>query len=347
MRYSTFRAFEGEHYFRYALTNTTSTSYSGKVLTEDIGSLLVEFLKYDFKNDKSFGLFISKFGVNSISGICEPEYLLFEKAYYNIGVKSEIWEKERSAAVSVWSNAVRPFLVECSDDFKTALNYCINSEKKPYLENLSFNERYFVGSLAKNRPIPDLEKYNGKLTPVFEFDRKSNDLLQYAIDSKLTDIEIVKAMKKHLSISNEVYYTYDIRHVLFVEFQKLLLMDKCSIRKCENCGDFFIPTSRSNEVYCDKVYSAGKTCKQVGFYNRLMNDESMILEKEYRKAYKTKNAQKQRQSVGKSESYKKALNDKRDKWAEEGAKKLVDVKNNKMTSDEFLAWLKEPIEWRK
>ena len=63
------------------------------------------------------------------------------------------------------------------------------------------------------------------------------------------------------------------------------------IKKCENCGKFFIPSSRSDEIYCDNIYRNGKTCKQIGYENKINGDEIL---KEYRKIYKTQNARKQR-----------------------------------------------------
>ena len=41
--------------------------------------------------------------------------------------------------------------------------------------------------------------------------------------------------------------------------------EKIDIKKCENCGKYFIPTSRSDEIYCDNIYKNEKTCKELGY----------------------------------------------------------------------------------
>ncbi|MGN0171191.1 MAG: DUF6076 domain-containing protein [Acutalibacteraceae bacterium] len=63
------------------------------------------------------------------------------------------------------------------------------------------------------------------------------------------------------------------------------------ICKCENCGKYFSPSVRKIEKYCNNVFDkkSGKTCKEIG-YQRSLKD----VDKEYRTAYKTRNAYKNR-----------------------------------------------------
>ncbi len=70
-----------------------------------------------------------------------------------------------------------------------------------------------------------------------------------------------------------------------------ILKDGVIVRKCRNCGDYFIPSSRSDEIYCDKQLPNGRTCKTVGYDERVKQDQVLS---EYRKIYKTQNARKQR-----------------------------------------------------
>lgn len=61
------------------------------------------------------------------------------------------------------------------------------------------------------------------------------------------------------------------------------------IKKCENCGKYFIPASRSDEIYCNNVYNpeSGKTCKDIGYEVKLSKD---AFKSAYRTAYKTQRA---------------------------------------------------------
>lgn len=65
------------------------------------------------------------------------------------------------------------------------------------------------------------------------------------------------------------------------------------IKKCQNCKRYFVPLTRSDEIYCDSIFENGKTCKQLGYENKVKNDEILC---QYRKIYKTQNARKQRNS---------------------------------------------------
>ncbi|MCL2298949.1 MAG: DUF6076 domain-containing protein [Firmicutes bacterium] len=70
-----------------------------------------------------------------------------------------------------------------------------------------------------------------------------------------------------------------------------LLKEKKMINLCKNCGKYFLPTSRSDEIYCDNIFKNGKTCKQLGYEIKVKNDEVLNA---YRTIYKTQNARKQR-----------------------------------------------------
>lgn len=42
--------------------------------------------------------------------------------------------------------------------------------------------------------------------------------------------------------------------------RKLLIY---AIKKCKNCGKFFVPDNRVDELYCNSIYENNKTCKEV------------------------------------------------------------------------------------
>lgn len=63
------------------------------------------------------------------------------------------------------------------------------------------------------------------------------------------------------------------------------------ILRCENCQKFFIPQSRSDEKYCNFVNEDGKTCKEIGYGNKIKTND---ITKEYRRAYKNLNGKKNR-----------------------------------------------------
>lgn len=104
---------------------------------------------------------------------------------------------------------------------------------------------------------------------------------------------------------------------------------KININKCGNCGDYFLPSKRSDEVYCDKVNENNKTCKEMGYQKILESDEG---EKQYRREYKRRHA-----IASKSESpEQKEL---WEKWKKESREKKDLYKKGVITLDDFLKWI--------
>ena len=86
------------------------------------------------------------------------------------------------------------------------------------------------------------------------------------------------------------YYFWDIGDVVLFD---MIEMEKRGIelKRCQNCGKYFVPESRSDEIYCNNIFKGNRTCRQIGYENKINGDEVL---REYRKIYKTQNARKQR-----------------------------------------------------
>ena len=63
------------------------------------------------------------------------------------------------------------------------------------------------------------------------------------------------------------------------------------IKKCKNCGNYFVPLNRSDEQYCCRVQSNGKMCRELDYEEKINADTLLTI---YRTAYKTHNARKRR-----------------------------------------------------
>ena len=106
-----------------------------------------------------------------------------------------------------------------------------------------------------------------------------------------------------------------------------------TIKKCKNCGKFFTPANRIDEIYCDYEYKDGKTCKEIGYLLKV--DKSEIL-KEYRKVYKTKNAWKNRNKKTVLTAEKEF-----EKWHKTAKIMLEKAQSGKISDLEFLEWLRQ------
>lgn len=59
------------------------------------------------------------------------------------------------------------------------------------------------------------------------------------------------------------------------------------IKQCSNCERFFIPSKRSDEIYCNRIYKNGKTCKELGYSLKIADDPFKAI---FTKARKTQHA---------------------------------------------------------
>lgn len=211
--------------------------------------------------------------------------------------------------------------------------YLIDIEKKTVTKE--FNLGNFLIEL--------FEETNASQKYLIEFLLNNHaDLLYKALGNELSKmgpfkcrifsgIEIESDLKMPLEV-----YTFESYNdfILFILYRAAAL--NIQFNKCKNCGKYFVPTTKSNEIYCTRVFRNGKTCRDIGYELSVQSDE---ITKLYRNAYKTQNAKKQRNkniaNVDKLFS----------NWASEAKKMYKLCKDNKIKFDELSKWLKENQDW--
>ena len=211
--------------------------------------------------------------------------------------------------------------------------YLIDIEKKTVTKE--FNLGNFLIEL--------FEETNASQKYLIEFLLNNHaDLLYKALGNELSKmgsfecrifsgIEIESDLKMPLEI-----YTFKSYHdfILFILYRAAAL--NIQFNKCKNCGKYFVPTTKSYEIYCTRVFRNGKTCRDIGYELSVQSDE---ITKLYRNAYKTQNAKKQRNkniaNVDKLFS----------NWASEAKKMYKLCKDNKIKFDELSKWLKDNQDW--
>lgn len=130
---------------------------------------------------------------------------------------------------------------------------------------------------------------------------------------------------------HQLYESFDIASVLSFDLMNIQYYH-IQIKQCENCWKFFIPKNRSDEIYCDRIYKNGKTCKQIGYFEKEKNDP---FKKLFTAARKTQYAR-----IG----YNKHIENYRDKhynpWlkAAQEAKKKFESNND---IDGFRQWIED------
>lgn len=82
------------------------------------------------------------------------------------------------------------------------------------------------------------------------------------------------------------YSLHDVVSMLALDWINIMSL-RIPIKQCENCKKFFIPSKRSDEIYCDRIFKNGKTCKELGYSLKIADDPFKAM---FTKARKTQHA---------------------------------------------------------
>ena len=130
----------------------------------------------------------------------------------------------------------------------------------------------------------------------------------------------------------EIYEIDNFYNLLFLELY-FILQERTYLKKCKNCGKYFL-TTNSAVIYCNNVYEANKTCREIGaskvFSKNLEKDEAYSL---YRKVYKKKQAL----AKSKGGSFEIEYN----MFKYKGKDKKNAYKLKEITKKEFMDWLRK------
>ena len=129
------------------------------------------------------------------------------------------------------------------------------------------------------------------------------------------------------------YITQTLEDLLKYEVYGMSMAEK-RIKRCKNCGQYFV-VGKSNVEYCDRI-AAGETkpCNEIGksrTYEQKIakGGTAMAL---YRKAYKTHFARIRSGNMTREQF---------EQWKDEATAKRIDVENGKLNLDEYASWLKK------
>jgi len=113
----------------------------------------------------------------------------------------------------------------------------------------------------KFTPYMESFKYYSEISyKRFILDHKNNRLF----GSSKNRNEFIEELKNNL-LSMEIFITSNsIPALIFYEFDCICIKN-ISVRKCENCGKYFLPFSLTS-LYCERIVDTktGKTCKDIG-----------------------------------------------------------------------------------
>ena len=109
------------------------------------------------------------------------------------------------------------------------------------------------------------------------------------------------------------------------------MKNNIKINKCKLCNNYFIPLGRTDTLYCDRIFTGNKTCKQLGAsvkykQKNKLNHIHIAYDKAYQKMYS-----RQRRKVIKKEEFFM--------WSEKAKNLRNKCLNSEIDLDEFLKFL--------
>lgn len=117
-----------------------------------------------------------------------------------------------------------------------------------------------------------------------------------------------------------------------------LIQERVAVKKCANCGKFFVPLARSDAIYCDRLAPQDntKTCKEYGskvlWYEHVINDDVAKL---------ARNVYSAKQMLAKRNSDKPEYMEMFEYFKQEKKKWEEQVKAGTKTREEYANWLKK------
>lgn len=213
------------------------------------------------------------------------------------------------------------------------LNYNINN---CLLENERENSRFF--EFYKNR-----EKLINLIDHIGLFSTKMNLSKQmHAVVNCFSDSWNIGERRFKVFSTNEKKQDFSFFYELSADFSSLILaylydliITNTIIKKCRYCGDYFIPLDNKSAIYCNKLNSNGKTCKENGAaeaYRASLNSqiEKNIYHKAYRKVIYLKNNHNITEHAFSN-------------WKISAHERMEQVRANKIPLGEYSAWIDRSV----
>ena len=263
-----------KEYLTYMSYKKVKNDFEAILVQKDnrIGTLLCNFLNCDFKVIRSVKNFVQEYSLTLFAEITKMELKNTYTANEYEKLINELVEKYGDKLESI------------KEDFIFDVNYLFNINQLEEIKDLTPLQRFYVLTMSKN---------NSKALSHFENDKLNialGDLSRISTPLNIIDeeqaIEIAKVNKGRILPIPYTFESNDICQLLIIELQEIVCMDKFEIKKCKNCGKYFVPEKRTDELYCNNIYEDGRTCKEIGSFKvkqKMINTDDDL--RTYRNVY--------------------------------------------------------------
>lgn len=289
--------------------------------TENFGTMLMMFLNADFSDfEKAYKTFFYAYGFELLK-----EYVPYKELEDTY--TSE--KKMRDIMKRVFEDSSYE-LIEMQENFRKCVDQVYNLNGIKGLEEASANSK-FIANIIKHES--DVYRYSSKIEVFLDsYASKDNDYHEESYKSLVDKLENdTLSIKKH-----NIYTSEKLSNILYVVLEQIVQAPNLPIKQCQNCGKYFIPSSRQDEVYCQFPDEKGKTCKEKGAletYKKNLENVPALLE--YRRSY-----QKKIMIVSRNKENKQLKKD-FDKWKKEAQAKIKLFKQGKLEEEKLYNWMLE------
>lgn len=316
-----------------------------------LGTTLLKFLNYDFTDFNSFVEFVYNYGLPALvfnNGDKDIGNLFNEYTNLNITTdKKNIFLTEKDFILVCKNNYEerKEFLIDYQTQFKTIINFINNLLNLEYLETLSIAERFFIYKQADFTNYSDMSiVLNSYISLAYDV-----ELMKYLNmnlrPNKGNFEEKAKAISEYIKnypteYNDELFISlcfncHIIEAACFISILELI-KNNTPIYICKNCGNYFIPSSKKNTLYCNNIYEHSKTCQEIGamitYNEKLKKDEINSL---YRKTLSAK-----KMLANRNPDIPIYL-EKYEKWKNKANEFKKDIKKGLKTEEDFKNWIEE------
>lgn len=212
----------------------------------------------------------------------------------------------------------------------------------------------FVDYIFNKHPLEDSRTMTNKIRFYIYYTSHFKALKQYVTDFQIDNAFNYKIFPEYLENSEEKLLEFfttgqhfadvyaetnatssSVYSILYITLFKFVEEDKYIIKKCKNCGKYFI-TDNPRINYCNNLFKGNQTCRDIG--NQIaqrIKQENEIIYGKYRKIYAKKSMLVKRNPD--IEVYKKDY----EKWKKEAKEFMDAIRSEKKTYEEFDKWLEE------
>lgn len=223
--------------------------------------------------------------------------------------------------------------VGITQNSKKDFNYLLSAFTQPNSNYINMNSKACIQFITDIRDILKLGYTNLKNNTITNMFNLTNNNNTSQISYEILPNNETEDMLEVFTINDLItFLLFDIVQVNKYNIQ---------IKVCQNCNKFFIPSSRSDEIYCNYPFNEkGISCRNLSYDTKVKSSDINNL---CRKAYKSQNSKKNYYIKNYSVDKDYAKN-KFDTWYTQIINKKIDCENGKISFEELDKYIKETSE---